>query len=171
MLTKSELLNLIRSKGLEFQIHEHEPLFTVEDSEKMRGSIDGDHTKNLFLKNKKSNFYLFSCHEKAIVNLKNFSKSIDAKNLSFANELYLEEYLGIKPGAVSPFALLNDINKKVTFYFDEKLANGDKINFHPLVNTSTVTIKTQKFMNFLLENNIKINIFSLDTYKVINTNE
>ena len=49
MLTKSELLNLIRSKGLEFQIHEHEPLFTVEDSEKMRGSIDGDHTKNLFL--------------------------------------------------------------------------------------------------------------------------
>ena len=107
MLLKSDLFKLLKLKGLDFQIHSHEPLFTVEDSEKLRGQIKGAHTKNLFLKSKKNQFYLFSCDEKAKVDLKLFSKSINAKNLSFAKESYLEKYLGIKPGSVSPFALLN----------------------------------------------------------------
>ena len=171
MLSKSDLLELIRGKGLEFQIHEHKPLFTVEDSEKMRGLISGSHTKNLFLKNKKDDFYLFSCDERAKVDLKRFSKSINAKNLSFANEVYLLEYLGIKPGSVSPFSLLNDVNNRVSFYFDEKLANSKIINFHPLVNTSTVSLKTKDFMKFILENKKKINIFSLETYSITETHE
>ena len=168
MLTKSDLLELIRGKGLDFQIHNHKPLFTVEDSEKMRGEITGAHTKNLFLKNKKNNFYLFSCDEKAVVNLKLFSKSIDAKNLSFANEFYLEKFLKIKPGSVSPFALLNDVENIVTFYLDENLIKSEIINFHPLVNTTTVSINTKEFINFILEKSKKINIFSLNTYNVVN---
>ena len=64
MLSKTDLLELLREKRLDFQIHEHEPLFTVEDSENLRGQIEGAHTKNLFLKNKKNNFFLFSCDEK-----------------------------------------------------------------------------------------------------------
>ena len=168
MLTKLNLLKLLSSKGLDFQIHEHEPLHTVDDSEKLRGEISGAHTKNLFLKNKKGNFYLFSCDEKAKVDLKKFSKAIDAKNLSFANEVYLEKYLSIKPGSVSPFALLNDVESIVTFYLDENLANSSVINFHPLVNTSTVSLKTKDFINFILEKNKKINIFSLKTYSIVN---
>lgn len=166
MLLKSDLFELLRVKGLDFQIHNHEPLYTVEDSEKFRGKIKGSHTKNLFLKNKKNSFFLFSCDEKATVDLKLFSKSIDAKNLSFANESYLDKYLGIKPGSVSPFALLNDKNKDVNFYLDQKLYESDIINFHPLINTTTISIKMNDFVNFILENGIKINIFSLNNYSI-----
>ena len=168
MLTKTELLELLRGKGLDFQIHNHKPLFTVQDSEKFRGEIRGDHTKNLFLKNKKNEFFLFSCDENARVDLKRFSKAIGAKNLSFANENYLEYYLGIKPGSVSPFALINDKKNGVTFYLDEKLTKGQVINFHPLINTTTISIKTRHFINFILENNKKINIFSLESYSIVN---
>ena len=150
-----------------FQIHDHDPLFTVEDSESLRGEIKGAHTKNLFLKNKKNNFFLFSCEENAKVDLKLFSKSIDAKNLSFANAEYLEQLLGIKPGSVSPFALLNDKDNVVKFYLDEKLFDSEIINFHPLINTTTISIKTSEFINFLLENNKKIHIFSLDSYSIV----
>ena len=166
MLLKSDLFELLRVKGLDFQIHNHEPLYTVEDSEKFRGKIKGSHTKNLFLKNKKNRFFLFSCDEKATVDLKLFSKSIDAKNLSFANERYLDKYLGIKPGSVSPFALLNDKNKEVNFYLDQKLYESEIINFHPLINTTTISIKMNDFINFILENEIKINIFSLNNYSI-----
>tara|TARA_B100000965_G_C19337670_1_gene645952 strand:- start:116 stop:628 length:513 start_codon:yes stop_codon:yes gene_type:complete len=169
MLTKTNLLEILRVKGIDFQIHDHKPLFTVEDSENMRGSIDGAHSKNLFLKNKKNFFYLFSCNENARVDLKRFSKSIDAKNLSFASEVYLNKYLGIKPGSVSPYALLNDIENIVSFYLDEELFKSKLINFHPLINTTTITVKTENFINFILENNKKINIFSLNNYTIIKT--
>ena len=167
MLTKTDLYELLSVKNVDFQIHEHDPLFTVEDSERLRGEIKGAHTKNLFLKNKKNNFFLISCDENAKVNLKQFSKSIDAKNLSFANARYLEQFLGILPGSVSPFALLNDKNNVVEFYFDEKLYNSEIINFHPLINTTTINIKTSEFIDFLLENNKKINIFCLNSYSVV----
>ena len=167
MLTKTDLFELLSVKNTNFQIHDHDPLFTVEDSEKLRGEIIGAHTKNLFLKNKKNNFFLFSCDENAKVDLKQFSKSIDAKNLSFANAGYLEQFLGIKPGSVSPFALLNDKDNVVEFYLDERLFNSEIINFHPLINTTTISIKTSEFINFLLENNKKIHIFSLDNYSIV----
>jgi len=167
MTTKLELFEILRIKSIKFQIHEHQPLYTVEDSERLRGEISGSHTKNLFLKNKKNSFFLFSCDERAQVDLKRFSKSIDGKNLSFAKEEYLDKYLQIKPGSVSPFALLNDIKNEVKFYLDEKLAKGMLINFHPLINTTTISLKTKDFISFMVENNKKINIFSLDSYNVV----
>ena len=171
MLTKTDLFELLSVKNKDFQIHDHDPLFTVQDSERLRGKIGGAHTKNLFLKNKKDEFFLFSCEENVQVDLKNFSKSIGAKNLSFANEIYLEKYLGIKPGSVSPYALLNDLENKVNFYLDEVLYNSEMINYHPLVNTTTITIKTKEFISFILEKNKKINIFSLESYNIIKTYE
>ena len=119
------------------------------------------------LDQKQNNFFLFSCEENAKVDLKLFSKSIDAKNLSFANAEYLQQFLGIKPGSVSPFALLNDKDNIVEFYLDEKLFKSEIINFHPLINTTTISIKTSEFINFLLENNKKIHIFSLDSYSIV----
>ena len=171
MLVEKDLLEILKAKRIDFQIHNHKPLFTVEDSEKLRGKIDGMHTKNLFLKNKKNNFFLFSCEENANVDLKLLSKSTNAKNLSFANERYLNEILGIKPGSVSPFALLNDNKNKVDFYLDEKLAKSRIINFHPLINTTTITIKTNDFLKLIIENKKKVNIFSLESYSVVNTYE
>ena len=168
MIKEKDLIELLKRKGLDFQIHNHDPLFTVQDSENLRGKIEGVHTKNLFLKNKKNNFFLLSCEENTTVDLKLFSKSIDAKNLSFAGENYMWEYLGIKPGSVSPYALLNDKKNKVDFYMDEKLIKSDIINFHPLINTITITINTKDFINFIIDNGKKINIFSLENYSIIN---
>ena len=102
-----ELIELLKKK-YEIKIHQHNALFTVEDSKKLRGEIDGAHSKNLFLKNKKNEFFLISCEEADKIDLKKISKSLKLGNISFAKQEYLEQYLKIKPGSVSPFALLND---------------------------------------------------------------
>ena len=133
--------------------------------------MKGAHTKNLFLKNKKNQFVLFSCNENSIVDLKNFSKSIGLKNLSFAKPEYLLKFLGIKPGSVSPFGLLNDSDNIVDFYLEEVLENSTDINFHPLINTSTISLKTKDFISFMIENKKKINIFSLSQNRLVKVYE
>ena len=79
------------------------------------------------------------------------------------------KYLGVQSGAVSPYALLNDKDNNVRFYLEVKLFNSYKINFHPLINTTTITILTSDFIEFMIENKKKINIFSLQDYKLIET--
>ena len=160
MLNSDQLINILKEKGYDFEIHKHQALFSVEDSNRLRGKIKGGHSKNLFLKNKKNNFYLISCEERDQINLKTISKSLNFGNLSFAKEEYLIQYLGIKPGSVSPFALLNDIKNVVTFYLEKTLYETELINFHPLINTVTITMNTKKFIKFMIENNKKIHIFS-----------
>ena len=167
MINKSNLLKILDDKNIKFNKYEHEAFYTVEDSGIKRGEIQGDHTKNLFLKNKKNFFYLFSCEENRVIDLRRFSKSVGAGNLSFAKEEYLIKYLGIKPGSVSPYALLNDIDNQVDFYLENKVYNSTNINFHPLINTSTISVQTADFLNFMIENKKKINIFSLENYKII----
>ena len=115
MLTPNELIKLLDVKGYDYDFHEHNALFTVEDSNKLRGEIKGLHSKNLFLKNKKNKFFLISCEEFTDINLKNISKSLGLGNTSFAKEQHLNSLLGIKPGSVTPFSLLNDINNEVDF--------------------------------------------------------
>ncbi|MEE3002918.1 MAG: YbaK/EbsC family protein [Pseudomonadota bacterium] len=160
MLTSKQLINLLKEKKYDFEVHEHNPLFTVQDSVDFRGKIEGAHSKNLFLKNKKKNFYLLSCEENDEFNLKNISKALNLGNVSFAKKEYLEQYLGIKPGSVSPFALLNDKHNDVVFFLEKTLYEAKLINFHPLVNTLTITMQTQNFIKFMIENNKKIHIFS-----------
>ena len=167
MIKKSDLIEMLLKKEILLTQHEHAALFSVEDSKEKRGIIDGAHTKNLFLKNKKNYFCLFSCEEKSQVDLKNFSKSINAGNLSFAKREYLNKFMGIEPGSVSPYGLLNDISNAVEFFLEYKLYKSEKINFHPLLNNSTVTLKTPDFIKFMVENNKKITIFSLEKYEII----
>ena len=161
MFKMNDLIEMLNKKEVPYTKHEHEALFSVEDSKGKRGTIEGAHTKNLFLKNKKNYFCLFSCEEKSLVNLKNFSKSTGALNLSFAKKEYLKKYMGIEPGSVSPYGLLNDIDNVVEFFLEEGLYESDKLNFHPLINTATVTTKTSDFIDFMVENKKKITIFSL----------
>ena len=81
-------------------------------------------------------------------------------NVSFAKENYLVNLLGVRPGSVTPFALLNDAENLVDFYLEDKLSSSNYINFHPLKNTATITIKSKDFVEFMIENNKKIHIFS-----------
>ena len=167
MITKNQLLQKLNDSQIAFRLHEHEPLFTVSDSEKKRGDIEGVHTKNLFLKNKKREYFLFSCEESQSVDLKKLSKSLVLGNLSFAKEDALKEYLNITPGSVTPFGLLNDIGNKVNFFLDNGLTQDDQINFHALENTATITLQVKDFINFLLEKKKKVNIFDFKSYTLI----
>ena len=160
MLSPKEFIKLFNDKRYDYDLHEHKALFTVKDSNKFRGKIKGAHSKNLFLKNKKNKFYLISCEEFTDINLKRISKFLHLGNVSFAREEYLVNLLGVKPGSVTPFALLNDTENIINFYLEEKLYNSNFINFHPLTNTATITMKCSTFIEFMIENNKKIHIFS-----------
>ena len=167
MFNSFELIELLKKENCNITVHQHDALFTVEDSKKLRGKIDGAHSKNLFLKNKKNKFFLLTCEEADKFDLKRISKSLELGNTSFAKEEYLDQYLKIKPGSVSPFALLNDKSGRVDFYLEQALHESKFINFHPLINTITITIETKKFIEFMIENNKKIHIFSSTEGKVL----
>ena len=160
MYNSLELIELLKEKKYDIKVHQHGALYTVKDSKKLRGKIEGSHSKNLFLKNKKNEFFLLSCEEADNIDLKKISKSLKMGNVSFAKEEYLDKYLKIKPGSVSPFALLNDVGNQVDFYLEQTLYESKFVNFHPLINTFTITIETNKFIEFMIENNKKIHIFS-----------
>jgi len=167
MFLKKDLLEKFDELNILYKINEHEALFTVKDSEEKRGDIEGAHTKNLFLKNKKNQLFLFSCHEDTKIELKKLSKSLRLGNISFVKESLLMEYLGVLPGSVTPFGLLNDISNKVNFFFDSHLLTFNKINFHPLVNTSTITLNVSDFFTFLIENKKKINMYNFENYSLV----
>ncbi len=167
MLNDKNLINILNEKKYNYSLHKHSSLFSVEESKLYRGKIKGAHTKNLFLKNKKNDFFLISCEEEDLINLKEISKGLNLGNLSFAKEEYLTKYLGVKPGSVSPYALLNDVKNHVNFYLEKKIIDSDLVNFHPLVNDLTVTMETKNFINFMIENKKKINIFSSSEVKLL----
>ena len=169
MYNSLELIELLKKEKYEIEVHQHDPLFSVEDSKKLRGKINGAHSKNLFLKNKKNEFFLLSCEEADRIDLKKISKSLDLGNISFAKQEYLEQYLKIKPGSVSPFGLLNDVESFVNFYLEQTLYESKFVNFHPLINTFTITIETKKFIEFMIEKNKKIHIFSSAEGTVLKT--
>ena len=163
-MNKADLLKQLLKQNIKFCTHEHEPLYTVNDSIKLRGKIEGAHTKNLFLKNKKSDFFLFSCLEERMINLKSLQKNLNIGNISFASENYLKKLLGVLPGSVTPFGLLNDIDNKVSFYLDKELIDHEILNFHPLTNTATISINTSDFLKFMHHNKKLVKIIDFDTY-------
>ena len=169
MYNSFELIERLKKENYNIIVHQHDALFTVQDSKKLRGNIEGAHSKNLFLKNKKNKFFLLTCEEADKIDLKRISKSLELGNTSFAREEYLDKYLKIKPGSVSPFALLNDKGKQVDFYLEQTLYESKFVNFHPLINTSTITIETKRFIQFMIENNKKIHIFSSSEEKILKT--
>ena len=124
-------------------------MFTVEDSKAWRSDPEGGYSKNLFLRNKKGMMWLVTCHEDAVVNLKQLGSLLDIGRVSFASEKRLYNYLGVIPGAVTPFAVINDVNAQVQIALDEKLLNFEKLHFHPLDNAKTTTIVNQDLIKFL----------------------
>jgi Ala-tRNA(Pro) deacylase len=167
MLEEKELLAMLNKNNYLYNLYKHEPLFTVEDSINKRGKIKGIHSKNLFLKNKQNKFFLFSCLETRKIALKKLSKNLNLGNISFAKEEYLKKHLGVLPGSVTPFGLLNDNDQKVEFYLDKAFLLEKSVNFHPLVNTATVSLAIGDFISFLIENKKKVNIFDFEDYTLI----
>jgi Ala-tRNA(Pro) deacylase len=145
-----ELLAYLASNEIEAKTYEHPPVHTVEESQKLRGEIAGLHTKNLFLRDGKKNYFLFVTDENATVEIKKLAKKIGAKGgVSFGSAEALMVHLGVEPGSVSILAAINDRDKKVTVALDESLLQASIINCHPLTNTRTTSLSKQALADFL----------------------
>jgi Ala-tRNA(Pro) deacylase len=148
--TPEDLLACLDRLAIDAQTVEHPPLFTVEDSQNLRGEIAGGHSKNLFVKDKKGRLFLLVLGEDAIVDLKCVHEKIGAQGrVSFGSAELLEEVWGVKPGAVTPFGAINDGDGRVTVVLDAALMTESRLNFHPLVNTRTTGLDREDLVKFL----------------------
>ncbi len=149
-VTPQDLLQLLEDKGFETSTLEHPALFSVEQSQQLRGGISGGHTKNLFVKDKKDNYYLLVLEESAKIDLNRLHPVIGAKSrLSFGKPERLMEYLGVEPGSVTAFSVINDKGSNVCLIIDKPLLVHKKINCHPLTNEMTTTISREDLLEFL----------------------
>ncbi len=147
--TQEELLSRLVELGIDAETHSHPALHTVEQSQKLRGDIPGGHCKNLFLKDKKGAFWLVVTLEETPVDLKQLKTRIGSSHLSFGRAEYLREVLGVEPGSVTPFALINDPEQRVNVVLDSEMMAHELLNFHPLTNTATTTIQSIDLLRFV----------------------
>lgn len=148
---------VLDSLGIKYKKFEHPVMHTVEDADKLDFKIPGGVNKCLFLRNKKGDkHYLVLLRGTKRLNLNNLEKLLEETRLSFASPERLMKYLKITPGSVSPFGLINDIGKSVTFIVDNELLNHDEIAFHPNINTQTLVLKTEDFRSYLIHTKNKI---------------
>ncbi len=149
-LSPDELFAYLDSLGIAHKSARHPPLFTVEESRALRGQIPGAHTKNLFLRDKKGMAFLVVALEDAAVELKSLHRLLGASGrFSFGSAALMRELLGVEPGSVTPFAVINDKLLRVTVVLDAALMAHEMLNFHPLLNTGTTTISRQGLLKFL----------------------
>jgi Ala-tRNA(Pro) deacylase len=136
--------------GIAHKTSWHAPVFTVEEGRLSRGVIEGGHTKNLFLRDKKGAAFLVVALEDTAIELKSLHRLLGASGrLSFGSAELMRELLGVEPGSVTPFAVINDTGRRVTVVLDAALMKHEAINFHPLVNTGTTTISRHDLVRFL----------------------
>jgi Ala-tRNA(Pro) deacylase len=136
--------------GIAHKTHEHPPLYTVEDSKRLRGDLPGRHCKNLFLRDKKRNLFLLVTLEDRRIDLKSLRHVLGAAgNLSFGDPALLMETLGVEPGAVTPFALINDTGRRVAVFLDKDMLKHDPLNYHPLSNRLTTAIAPGNLVRFI----------------------
>ena len=148
--TPDELFATLDRLGIAHPTVSHPPLFTVEQSQSLRGTIPGGHTKNLFLKDKKDALFLVTALEDATIELKSLHRRLGAAGrFSFGSAELMMETLGVMPGAVTPFGAINDSDRRVTVVLDAALMEHAIINAHPLVNTMTTSIGRDDVLKFL----------------------
>jgi len=148
--TPQELFNLLEKMDIKTKTYEHEAVFTVEESAKIKQEIPGGHTKNLFLKDKKGNYFMIVTEGTAQIKLNSVHGLIGAKGrVSFGKPDDLMELLGVKPGSVTAFAPMNDTENKVKVIIDKPLLRYDLINCHPLTNEMTTIISRDDLLSFL----------------------
>jgi Ala-tRNA(Pro) deacylase len=144
-----DLFALLDALGVAHRTMEHRPVFTVAESRDLKAAMPGGHTKNLFLKDKKGALFLLSALGDAVIDLNAVSKLIGAARFSFGAADLLMRHLGVEPGSVTLFALINDPERRVTLILDEGLFAHDLVNFHPLRNDATTTISPAGMLAFI----------------------
>lgn len=144
-----QVYEALNNLGIVYEKHDHIPVYTIEQASQLDLDLQGRHCKNLFIRDRSGmKHYLVIVEDSKKVDFKKLAEQINSTKLSFASEERLFQYLGLKPGAVSPFGLIND-NKKVEVLIDEDLKNYQEIGFHPNINTVTLILSYFDFERFL----------------------
>ena len=147
--TRQELLARLEALGIATTTRDHAPVHTVEEAQALRGEIPGGHCKNLFLKDDKGAIWLIVCLEEAQIDLKSAPGKIGSRRLSFGKPDLLKEVLGVEPGSVTPFGLINDTDRRVNVVLDAAMMAHELLNYHPLENTATTTIRAADLLAFI----------------------
>ena len=147
--TRADLFARLLSLGIETRTRDHAPVHTVDQARALRGEIPGGHCKNLFLKDDKANIWLIVCLEDAQIDLKAAPARVGSRRLSFGKPELLMEVLGVEPGSVTPFALINDTAHRVNVVLDAAMMAHDLVSYHPLRNDATTTISPAGLIRFI----------------------
>jgi Ala-tRNA(Pro) deacylase len=135
--------------GVAHHTVEHEPVFRVEEGREIKAALPGGHSKNLFLKDAKDRLWLVTALGDTRIDLKALPRAIGSARLSFGSAGLLYQTLGVRPGSVTPFALINDTARSVGVVVDKALLDSDPVNFHPLTNAATTAVSRDGFLAFL----------------------
>jgi Ala-tRNA(Pro) deacylase len=146
---ETALFNRLGELGIKTVTVSHPPVFTVDEAKRLRGSLPGGHCKSLFLRNKKGEMWLVVTLEDRVLDLKILGERIGAGRLSFGSAERLMQYLGVIPGAVTPFAILNDRERLVQVVLDAEMMRHTPLNYHPLRNDRTTAIAPDDLVRFL----------------------
>ena len=147
--TRADLFALFDRLGIAATTHEHPPVFTVEEARAHCAQLPGCHCKSLFLKDKKGNLWLVVARDDARVDLKALARHLGMGNVSFGKPELLAEVLGVIPGAVTPFGLINDTANRVRVVLDQAMMASTLVNYHPLTNDATTAITPAELARFI----------------------
>jgi len=149
MKTRPDLIAFFDAHGIAHDTTDHPAVFRVGEGEGVKDGIPGAHTKNLFLKDAKGRLWLISAQDDTVIDLKRLHAVIGSARLSFGPAELMEATLGVTPGSVTAFGLVNDAERRLTFVLDRRLAQAERVNFHPLTNTATTGVSREDFAKFL----------------------
>jgi Ala-tRNA(Pro) deacylase len=147
--SRDALFERFRMLGIETRTLEHAPVFTVEQAKLVHDDMPGGHCKNLFCKDEKGVLWLIVALEDAVINLKAAPAKIGSKRLTFGKPELLMEVLGVEPGSVTPFGLINDTDNRINVILDEAMIRQTPLNYHPLKNDATTAITPDDLMTFI----------------------
>ncbi len=161
--TPEQLFDELRHLGIAFRTVEHPPVFTVEEARRTRGDLPGIHTKSLFLRDKRERMWLLVCLADRDIDLRVLARRLGSKRLSFGSPSRLMRYLGVIPGAVNPFAVINDTGGEVQVLLDRAVLEGDPVNLHPLDNAMTTALAAADLVRFLEAHGHAPEVLDFDT--------
>jgi Ala-tRNA(Pro) deacylase len=167
MKTRADLLDLLDALGVAHDTCDHPAVFRVGEGEAIKAAIPGAHTKNLFLKDAKDQLWLISAQDRTVIDLKRLHPVIGSARLSFGSPALMEQTLGVAPGSVTAFGLVNDANRQVRFVLDRNLAEAERVNFHPLTNTATTGVSQAGLRTFLAALGVTPTIVDFEAMAVI----
>jgi Ala-tRNA(Pro) deacylase len=168
-IDRAGLLRRLDKLGIAHTTSEHPPVYTVEEAERYTGHIPGGHCKNLFLKDKKGGLWLLICLNQRRIDINRLAKVLGCARLSFGRAELLEEVLGVAPGGVTPFALINDRDRRVQPLLDRAMLSYERLNYHPLTNAATTTIAAADLPRFIDACGHQPRILDLDATGVATT--